>query len=59
MLVSNCVVCGIKKFSSIKYQDVYWTIVLIKFEIIKIVNKFLVAGDEFMPKLYSRKPGFI
>ena len=24
----------------------------------KIVNKFLLAGDKFMPKLHLRQPGF-
>ena len=24
----------------------------------KIVNKFLLAGDKFMPKMYLKQPGF-
>ena len=24
----------------------------------KIVNKFLLAGDKFMPKIYLKQPGF-
>ena len=24
----------------------------------KIVNKFLLAGDKFMPEMYLRQPGF-
>ena len=24
----------------------------------KFVNKFLLAGDKFLPKLHLRKPGF-
>ena len=24
----------------------------------EIVNKFLLAGDKFMPKMYLRNPGF-
>ena len=24
----------------------------------KIVNKFLLAGDKFMPEVYLRQPGF-
>ena len=24
----------------------------------KIVNKFLLAGDKFMPKMHLRQPGF-
>ena len=25
----------------------------------EIVNKFLLAGDEFMPEIHLRQPGFI
>ena len=24
----------------------------------RIINKFLLAGDKFMPKMYLRQPGF-
>ena len=35
-------------------QEVHLTIVLIKFKMNKIVNKFLLTEDKFMPKLYQR-----
>ena len=25
----------------------------------EVVNKFLLAGDKFMPEMYLRQPGFI
>ena len=25
----------------------------------EIVNKFLLAGDKFMPKMHSKQPGFL
>ena len=29
-----------------------------KFKMNKIVNKFLLAGDKFIPELHLRQPGF-
>ena len=34
------------------------TIILIKLNINKIVHKFSLAGDKFMPELHLRQPGF-
>ena len=32
---------------------------LIKFEIKKTINFFLLTGDKFMPELHFKQPGFI
>ena len=29
-----------------------------QFEMRKIINKFLLTGDKFMPELHSKQPGF-
>ena len=58
MFLSTCVVCGTKKSSFIKNQELRSTIVLIKFKINKIINKFLLDVDNFMPDLHLRQPGF-
>ena len=60
MLLSNCVICGTKKLSFIKNQE------LIKFnntsndqfKMNKIINKCLLTGDKFMPELHLKYPRF-
>ena len=63
MLVSNGNVCGKKKPRFIRNPEgnrleVHQRVILIKFKINKLVNKFLLAGDKFMPTLHLRQPGF-
>ena len=58
MLLSNCAVCGKKKLMFIKNKKLHYTIVLIKYKMNKIVNKFLLTADKFMPELCLREPGF-
>ena len=42
MILSNCAVCGKKKLTFSKN---------------KIINKFLLTGDKFIPELHLRQPG--
>ena len=58
MLLLNCAVCSKKKSRLIKSQEVHEAIVLRKFKMNKIINKFLLTGDKLMPKLHLRQPGF-
>ena len=58
-IVSNCAICGRKKSRFIENQEtsrleLHSTNFLIKFKMHKIVNKFLLAGDKFMPELHLR-----
>ena len=48
----------VKKSRFIKSQEVHLTIVSMKFKMNKIVNKFLLTGDKFMPELHLRQPVF-
>ena len=65
MFLSNCVVCGKKKSRFLTNQEtkklelnrfVLMILELIR-KINKIVNKFLLAEDKFMPELNLRQPG--
>ena len=47
-----------KKSRLIKNKEMHQKIVLTKFKMNEIFNKFLLAGDKFMPKLYLRQPEF-
>ena len=58
MLLLNCAVCSKKKSRLIKSQEVHEAIVLRKFKMNKIINKFLLTGVKLMPKLHLRQPGF-
>ena len=41
----------------VKYQ--YWVIFFFKlYKMNEIVNKFLLAGDKFMPGMHLKQPGF-
>ena len=51
VIVSNCAVCDKEKSSFIKNQQLYQTIVFIKFKMNKTVIKFLLTEDKFMLKL--------
>ena len=56
MLLSNCAVCGKKKSTFIKnkelcnFDD--------QFKMNKIIHKFLLIEDNFMPELHLKQPGF-
>ena len=55
MFLSNCSVCRKKKSAFIKNKALHnfdW------FKMNKIINKFLLAGDKFMPELHLKQPGF-
>ena len=54
MLSLNCVICGKKKSTFIKNQDLSND----KFKMNKIINKFLLTGDKFMQEFHLRQPGF-
>ena len=54
MLSLNCVICGKKKSTFIKNQDLSND----KFKMNKIINKFLLTGDKFMQEFHPRQPGF-
>ena len=64
MLSSNCAVCGSKKSRFIREQEAsrisrssvrcYFKGIIMN----KIVNKLLLAGDKFMPKMQLRQPAF-
>ena len=55
MLISNCAVCGRKKTTVIKNKELLND----QFQVNKIINKFLLTGDKFMPELHLKQPGFI
>ena len=55
MLLSNCTVSGKKKSTFIKNQEVSND----QFKMNKIINKFLLTGDKFMPELHLKQQGSI
>ena len=61
MLLSNCTVCGKKMLTFIKNQELhnFNNISNDQFKMNKIINKFLLTGDKFMPELHSKRSGFI
>ena len=60
MLFPSCVVCGKKKLIFIKNYKLqnFNNIWNDYFEVNKIINKFLMTGDKFMPEFYLKQPGF-
>ena len=50
----SCAVCSKKKWRFIN-EEVHLTI---KLKMNRIINKFLLIRDKFMPKLHLRQPGF-
>ena len=60
MLLSNYAVCGKKKSTFIKNKEIhnFNNISNEKFKMNKVINKFLLAGDKFMPELHLKQPGF-
>ena len=51
MLLSNCAIYGKKKSAFIKNQE-------FKFKMNKIISKFLLIGDKFMPEFHLKQPLF-
>ena len=54
ILLSNCAICGKKKSTFIKNQEISNDY----FQKNKIINKFLLTGDKFMPELHLKQSGF-
>ena len=70
----KCAVCGIKKLRFVKAQEAkgllsnlkhhwikfhYWVIYCFNcIKINEIGNKFLLAGDKFMPEMHLKQAGF-
>ena len=54
MLLSNCAICGKRKSTFIKIQELSDH----KFKMNKIIDKFLLTGDKFLPELHLKHPGF-
>ena len=57
MLLSNCAISGKKKPTFIKDKEID-NISDDQFKMNKIINKFLLTGDKFMPELHLKQPGF-
>ena len=54
MVLSNCAVCGKKKSTFIKNQELPND----QPKMNKIINKLLLTGDKFIPELHLKQPGF-
>ena len=54
MLLSNCAVCGKKKSTFIKNQELSND----QFKTNKIIKKLLLTGNKFMPELHLKHPEF-
>ena len=57
MFLSNCTVCGKIKSTFIKNQEINISNDQLKMN--KIINKFLLRADKFIPELHLKVPGFI
>ena len=57
MLLSNCAICGKKKLTFIKKQEIN-SISNDQFKMNKIIDKFLVTGDKFLPEWNLKQPAF-
>ena len=55
MLLSNCTVCGKKKSTFVKNKELHNFDL---FKMNKMINKFLLSGDKFMPEFHLKQPGF-
>ena len=71
MILSKCAIRGSKKSKFIKEQQAKGLLsnlgprtplnkyfFLIKYEMNNVINKFLLAGDKFMPQMHLRQPQF-
>ena len=52
MLLSNCTICGKKKSTFIKIKEL--NNFNDQFKMNKIISKFLLTGDKFMPELHLK-----
>ena len=57
MLLSNCAICGKEKSTFTKNKE-FNNISNDKFKMNKIIDKFLLTGDKFIPELHLKQPGF-
>ena len=60
MLLSNCAVCGKKKSTFIRNQELhnFNNILNDYFKMNIIINKFLLTGDKFMLEFHLKQPEF-
>ena len=58
ILLSSCSVCGKKKLTFIKNKELHYIFALMEYKMNKIINKFLLTGDKFIPELHLRQPKF-
>ena len=58
VLLSSCSVCGKKKLTFIKNKELHYIFALMEYKMNKIINKFLLTGDKFIPELHLRQPKF-
>ena len=60
MLLSNCAIGGKKKSTFIKNKKLhnFNNFSNDQFKMSKIINKFLLIGDKFMPEMDLEQPGF-
>ena len=61
MFLSNCDICGQKNSTFIKVRERhnFYNISNDQFKMNKIINKFLLTGDKFMPELHLKQQGSI
>ena len=57
MLLSNCAICGKKKWTFINNKGLN-NVLNDQFEMSKIINQFLLTGEKVMPELHLKQPGF-
>ena len=55
MLLLNCAICGKRKLTFIKNQELSND----QFRMNKIINKFLLTREKFIPELHLKQLGFI
>ena len=68
MVLSKCAICGSKKSKFIKEQQAKGLLSnlgiktplnkISSYKMNNIINKFLLAGDKFMPEMHLRQPQF-
>ena len=59
MLLSECTMCNIKQHKNKNtFNSSVRSSFVLKYKTNKIIIKFLLAGDKFMPEMHLRQPGF-
>ena len=56
MFLSNRAICGKENSTFVKNKELFNFNDLFKMN--KIINKFLLTGDKFMPEFHLKQPGF-